>query len=550
MSRFEQLAEALNDPNAFVEHIKELKSGDIANMIEKWKFSDFTKAAIQSDSFATIVGALDGDAITILTRKISPTGAKFRPGEKSRFAVVGTTNMRRRSEFMVLLVAMISYIYRALEERARADASDHYDLYFDSLQHRLIKSFLDELFEYNPSTSIDRFTSELHKPNVGEAHKHKIKSKTTETDILATSTWTKDRTKKYSKSENKYKEKERLLAQMTFIGTDDIAQGIAPITVKVDPPADVYPRFFNYFNSHWDGILKTTAALFEETDGSSRMEQNPIIFEDVRTFAALTPPDGDISKITEARLIAHKRLPMFSAQWMNTITVVSPNDGRLFETEEEAIAELQRHKGSTIQELHVIPTDAPILVDSWYAGRRKIVTDDVATNALFQRQEEAQRLYTQLNKRRVEHAKLRDIIMNGPDADSFAEYMRDINPDFGKQALDEQDEDEIMRLYHEFKATNVFYQRDDVGFMEFATRQFPGRDLARQPMSYDEQKRVSRAYAESFDVLELPQDSEHIALDVLELGGTDPSIAGPLKRREYVPTPDGMSLGAVRGMGK
>ena len=86
--------------------------------------------------------------------------------------------------------------------------------------------------------------------------------------------------------------------------------------------------------------------------------------------------------------------------------------------------------------------------------------------------------------------------------------------------------------------------------MEYARRQFSGRDLAKNPMTFDEQKRISVAYAESHDVIELPANAEHVTLDILEFGGEDEETSGPQRRREYVPTPDGMSIGAVKGMGK
>jgi hypothetical protein len=220
------------------------------------------------------------------------------------------------------------------------------------------------------------------------------------------------------------------------------------------------------------------------------------------------------------------------AQWQDSVLVIAPDNGRFCKTKDEAVAEMQKHRDLSISDLSVIPTNATVLTASWYAGKRDIVTNDETTNQLLKRLESDQKVFAQLNKKRVEKAKLREMIAEGVDAADFTDYMRQAKPNFSMQSLDEQDEQELMTKYHEFKLKNKIYSNDDKNFVTFVKQQLPYRNLDTKPLTLEERKTLSAKYVESHDVPELSADSDAVALDFYEMGGDVPN-QGVEHRREY-----------------
>lgn len=529
----------IEDPDSFAAYAKGAAEGDLCSLIQRWTLTEMSAMSSAPDALLEkITDALPARALDLLLSKITPTGVRFSPGGKSKFALVSVTNMRWRSVFEMLLVAMISFLYRALSERSRPDASDHFNEHYTVEQADLIRGFLDSQFLYNPSESIDRYTSELYTPaeaksNATRAKEAKAKEtkRTTKADTATIyahrmPTKIKDRTKAYSPEVSKWYEAERSAAQIVFDLPPPSSKGPSePISVTVDPPSDIYGHFHRYFETHFDAINKTWVELFLEGRAWESITANEsYIYEKVEVYER---KPGEKT----ARLINQLTLPSPSAQWHDAITIYAPANGAFFNTEEQAAEELNKHKGTTIADLRIIHTNATVLTGAWYAGKRNIVTDDPTTQLLFKKLQSDTKIYQSLNKKRVEDAKLREIIQQGLDDGGFETYMKELNPNFSKQALDKQDMEELMAKYREYLSREKIYSNADQNFMLFLTKSLPHRDFNNQPLSLDERKKWSYTYRNASDVPELPRETDLMALDYLIQG--DPEHPQPYYRREY-----------------
>jgi hypothetical protein len=529
--------EIISAPAMFVGAIRGLPEGDICSIIARWTLVDMTKLSAASDDLIeTIATALPDKALDLLMSKVSPTGVRFNPGTKSKFALVSVTNMRWRACFQMVLVAMISFLYRALAERSKADSCEHFNRYYNAEQSALIKGFLDDLFRYDPSESIDRYTSELYTPAESKTAKSKAKANNApKKNVVKAETATiiahqlptriKDRSKSYSADVNKWSDVERSAAEIHF--DTKAADGTSPdITVVVDPPADIYGHFNKYFETHFDAINKVWVELFLEGRAyESITRDQAYIYEKVQVYER---KPGDKT----AHLISALTLPCPSAQWHESVTVFSPPDGAFFDDERSAEEELNRHKGTTVADLRIIPTNATVLTGAWYAGKRRIITDDATTQALFKKLENDAKVYQQLNKKRVEDAKFREIVQQGADPEGFENYMRELNPNYSNSALDKQDMEEIMARYRDYIGREQIYSNSDRDFITYVSKMMPNRKLDTEPLSLDERKKWSSIYRNGTDVPELPNNTDLMAIDLLELG--DPEHPAPQFRREYV----------------
>ncbi len=425
------------------------------------------------------------------------------------------------------------------------------------------------MFEYDPEKSINRYTSDLYTPeqaklkaSAGKKAERKAaassaktekqgsekpaprdsKTKTMNIHVESVETRVKDRTKSYSRNTPKWHVEEHAVANIHFPAPD--------ITVKVDPPSDFYAKFFTFYNAHFDGIYKTTWELFlEGRAGASLLEKDAVIFENVQVYAGglgSNPPTTTEALSTavakdKVRLIQSLRFPAPNAQWLDTIMVVSPENGRFFNTSEEAEQEMMKHKGTTISDLMVIPTDATVILGAWYANKRRIITSDETANALFRRIESDHKVSGQLNKKRVEDSKFREMIAEGPDSEAdfkcpvaYEAYLRNNPNGTTSQTLDEWDEAELMHRYRMFKLEHAIYDNSHLDFVSFVKTRFPNRDFDRHPMSVSERQQFSKDYSNSHDVIELPNATDKMALDFFEMGGPDPENAGIQMRREFV----------------
>jgi hypothetical protein len=547
----------LDGPEAFFDRVKRSHSGDVCAALMHWTISDLQKSATTKledggasiTLFERLLNVLPTDAVQLLEGKLQPTGVRALPGTKSHYAVTSVTNMRTRSNFQLLTTGMIAYLYRALTERSASDACNHFDDYYNAEQSALIKGFLDALFVYDPSKSIDRYTSDLYTPpqsrlkekmaktgkgketeHASEPRSTTMKAKTATITAKAQKTRVKDRLKKYGAEGNKYREVERSSAEVAF--DEDPAH---PVTV--DPPADFYGHFFTFYNTHFDAIYKTTWQIHLEGRSAESVlpeaGRNHYIREEVRIIEE-SPDPTDPSKSVD-RLLGEFTFNAPPAQWQDTILVVAPEHGKFSKTVEEATTEMMKHKSVTMSDLQVVPTNATVLTASWYAGKKRVMTDDQTTNLIFEKLERDQKIYAELNKKRVEDAKFREYIAEGPDAEKFADYMRETAPNFSGQALDEIDMEELIQRYRDFKSTQKIFSNDDANFLLFVKTKMPGRNLDAKPLNLDERKKLSREYLNSCDVPEI--FDEAMALDFFEIGGPDRETAGLTTRREYVEAP-------------
>lgn len=568
------VAEICAAPDDFVVRVKQMPVGDIIAMIQAWTIDDL-KQLQTSGCFETVIAELPLEAIGAIQSKLQPTGVRALPGTKSHYVVASVTNMRTRSNFQLLTTGMIAFMYRALEERSRKDASNFHDLYFSTEEAAIIKSFLDEMFQYDPSRSIDRYTSELYTPK--EARKKAMKGKgkekkeggnmggsgglapqrqreaaTATVKVEGVTTRKKDRLNRYSPGKSKYTEEEHTRAEISFDGASAPASpgtpaSSEPITVVVDPPSNFYGRFFAFYNSHFDAIFKTTWETHLEARASEAIvdvdHQDAYIREEVQVYEDLPVYDekGALTRDAKGAVVYNQRqigkftFPSPTAQWQDTIMVVAPDNGKFCRTQQEAEAEMMKHRNVTSSDLCVLPTNATVLFGSWYAGKKNIVTDDETTNAIFAKQAKDAKVYAELNKQRVEDAKFRDLIANGPDAEDFAKHMREVAPQFNLQALDEQDYEEVLERLNHFRASKQIYGNDNPDFVLYLKDRFPLRNLDQNPLTFDERKKFSRDFALANDIPAIPDES--VALDFWEIGGADRDNAGVEKRREYVGGP-------------
>lgn len=525
------VSDILANSDSFFNSLEQSKEPDVENLIYNSSIRElveFSKDKSMFDRFVTILA--NKNALPTLQRKLNPSGSPFKPNERAKYAIVSMNNMRQRCVFQLILVGMIAYIYRALEERSAERFTFQFTDTFDESERKTIRRFLDGLFEYNPTEHIDRLSSEIYTPD--QSKYKKVKSRTQQISINSKPTRIIDHNLKVKNGESKAKTVDRAVAEMTDINSGH--------TVTIDPPIDFMARFMNYYNAHFDGIYKTTFELFMEQrinahsklDPTDKRDDPPLFYREEVRMVAFDPANPDDESKT--REIVTMRLPAPNLQWNFSAMIFSPESGKFYESVKDAEDAMMAIKNLAISDLKILPTNSVVQLESWAIGNKNVIVDDPYARAILQKHEDNAKLYSRLNKERAMKATLINMIENGPDRAEFEEYLSNLAPSGVKaQMLDEYEQEELMDRYREFMKNNKVYSNNDQNFMDYVARQLPSRDLTRRPLTIVERKKLSAQYRETVLMSEVTAD-DIMGLDIYELGGDDPDNPRCERRRDYV----------------
>jgi hypothetical protein len=487
--------------DAFMSAVKEASEVEIHDMIDNSKIKELVNFMNEESLFTEFCNLISDNNLEDLLHKTQP--AAYTPGAKDKFVLASVANLRQRATFQLLLIGMVSYLYRSLEERYADNFARSQLDPLTAVEYEGAKKFLNQMFEYNPTEHVDRITSELftnnplkkdnkgNKDNKGKGNKVQaktmnIKTQNKETRVI-------DFTRKGKKGQSKDKVVDRGVAEMEFTDKD--------IKVTIDPPVDFYGNFMNYYNTHFDGIYKTAFELFIEQRTGTTEDQMKFYTEEVvmKSFDPVDPDNAE--KKVE---LAKYTLPSPQLQHNWALMVHAPPDGKFY---------------------------ASVLMSSWAASKKNVVIDDVTVRAIMKKQEEDMKVYQHMAKHRVMKSTLINMIEQGPYGEEFKEYIKNMAPDGVEKdmLLDDFEQEELERRYKEFVNKHKVYSNEDEGFMNFVRTRIPAsRDLNKSPLRMDERKKFSEEYNDSVLMKEVHEDNV-VGLDFYDIG---PS--GVEKNRQYL----------------
>lgn len=500
--------------DSFESSFAQLDSVGRLKALDDLTLTKLKELSVDEARFANFMNTLGDDELSLLDRKLNPSGVNFKPGQAANYAIVSANNMRVTSTFQMLLMGMIAYLYRAADERATEEFTRQtLDEPYTKDEIRAIKRFLGELFEYNPKEHIDRLTSEefTHQESKTKTMKVRTEGKKTRPSVVDVS--------KRASRERAQNQVEKAVATMEFNDGK---------TVRVDPPLDFYGKFMTFYNLHYDGIRKTAFELFLEQRINAhcgKIDEPDSVVEEVKTLVAYQGKEKVISQF---------RLPHPNLQWNLSLIVYSPENGQFYTTPQAAEADMLKLQDKTVADISIVPTNATVQLASFAKERRsRIEVGDAYAKAIFKNQEDAQKVYSRLNKKRVQKAALVNMIERGPHAENFKNYLSARSNGVGQDAgLNEFEEEELMELYRDYLNENLIYSDDDSTFYEFVKIQLPGRDLTRKPLTIKERREMSKKYNNTLHMPEVTDD-EMIGIDMYELGE-----GGLDHRRVYAEAPE------------
>lgn len=437
---------------------------------------------------------------------------KPKSGTKSKYAIISHTNMRYKALMNMQSVGMVAFLYKMWREKSNQSNVDPVGIKLNNFESEAVKKFLDGVFQYDPSDSIDRYSNEIYSKAEREFTKSKDESYITNVNIPHPITKVmrdiqgvsikSDSTESRSKDKNpkkQYISKDKLSA--SSLNTDGS-------TTSFDIPSNYLASFMNYMTTNYDAIHYIAENLYIYNDVGDNKDEYKSITETVE-IKGITY-DGEVKNIST------KTFTTPAVVWEDTFCV----HGKLFDTEDGAKQELDILKNKYPQVWTIINTDNTVLTADWRINRNKTRIDDPHLAKIFTKLDDDLKLGQDMKFRALRKAKLQNIIENGPEAEDFKKYIADTNPEFGKD-WKEEDMDRIMVIYRKWMNEKNIHEDTNLDFVHWYRALKPNRNFDAQPLNHKERVEFSIKYNNENIMPELPQDIESMGVDVFIQDGAE-----------------------------
>ena len=489
---------------------------------------DMTIAEVNDMSKRLDLAELTLETITAIQAKLSTI---YTEDKSNSWAIFSHTNIRHRALTNMITVGMVAYLYRALREHSDEFSGELNTMKLTDDEARGVKKFLDTVFQYNPTESIDRYSEEINSARKDEVLKGEVNPFSKLPEPL----------KKYYKevslgktkvdftanaTKSKKKKKAGVSRGITYKAAAELTDSDGKVTT-VDIPSDFFGKFTAYYNLNYDAIHTIASEMYiycaniAPEDAEYKHVQERVTLFGIKQ-------DGT----TEVIGPAYRDFPITPACMLES--TISIRD-KIFQSKEKANAEMGIVANRYPVPWFVAKTNTTILIGEWRVNQQTIQTTDAHLNAIMKKLDEDLLIGQELLRGRTKRAKMLDLINNGPMSKEFKDWCKKNNPGIINPS-DEEEEEELMEAYRNWMNENNIYDESNIPFMEWCKRMLPNRNFNLEPLTHHERIEFSKRYNNDNVMPELPQDIDMIGIDLTEMGDTE--IEGIKMTRVYTDAPE------------